>query len=97
VEVNGHQYQVLKGLSEGEEIVISAQFMLDSESRLREAVAKMLEVRQAESAEGNDADLDMSGITMEDELDMRGIGMEEDDLDMSDITMEEPEPSSPSK
>ena len=45
VEVNGHQYQVLKGLSEGEEIVISAQFMLDSESRLREAVQKMLEIR----------------------------------------------------
>ena len=97
VEVNGHQYQVLKGLSEGEEIVISAQFMLDSESRLREAVAKMLEVRQAETADAAGEELDMSGITMEDELDMSGIDMEEDDLDMSGITMEDADSSSPSK
>jgi Cu(I)/Ag(I) efflux system membrane fusion protein/cobalt-zinc-cadmium efflux system membrane fusion protein len=80
VEVNGHQYQVLKGLSEGEEIVISAQFMLDSESRLREAVQKMLEVRKAA---GTDApaggDLDMSGLSMEDELDMSDMSMEDAD------------------
>jgi len=43
VEGKDSQYQVLEGLSEGEEIVLSAQFMLDSESRLREAVQKMLE------------------------------------------------------
>lgn len=36
-------FQVLNGLREGEEIVVSGQFMLDSESRLREAVQKMLE------------------------------------------------------
>ena len=78
VEVNGHQYQVLKGLSEGEEVVISAQFMLDSESRLREAVQKMLEGRMAagEAAEGGD-ELDMSGIGMDDELDMSGLTMDE--------------------
>ena len=29
---------------EGEKIVISAQFMLDSESRLREAIQKMLKI-----------------------------------------------------
>ncbi len=79
VEVNGHQYQVLKGLSDGEEIVISAQFMLDSESRLREAVQKMLEGRRPmETAPAADEDLDMSGLSMED-----------DDLDMSDLSMEE--------
>jgi RND family efflux transporter MFP subunit len=33
--------QILSGLSEGEVVVISAQFMLDSESRLREALDKM--------------------------------------------------------
>ncbi len=33
--------QVLSGLSEGERVVTSAQFMLDSESRLREAMMKM--------------------------------------------------------
>jgi RND family efflux transporter MFP subunit len=34
-------YQVLSGLSEGERIVTSGQFMLDSESQLREAIQKM--------------------------------------------------------
>jgi Cu(I)/Ag(I) efflux system membrane fusion protein len=32
---------VLDGLKEGEEVVTSAQFLIDSESNLREATAKM--------------------------------------------------------
>jgi len=35
--------QVLSGLNEGERVVTSGQFMLDSESQLREAIAKMIE------------------------------------------------------
>jgi RND family efflux transporter MFP subunit len=34
-------YQVLSGLNEGERIVTSGQFLLDSESQLREAIQKM--------------------------------------------------------
>jgi RND family efflux transporter MFP subunit len=34
--------QVLSGLEEGEQVVVSAQFMLDSESSLREALRKMM-------------------------------------------------------
>ena len=34
---------VLEGIKEGEEVVTSAQFLIDSESKLREATAKMLE------------------------------------------------------
>jgi multidrug efflux pump subunit AcrA (membrane-fusion protein) len=34
-------YQVLSGLSEGDRVVTSGQFMLDSESQLREAIQKM--------------------------------------------------------
>jgi len=34
-------YQVLTGVNEGERIVTSGQFMLDSESQLREAIQKM--------------------------------------------------------
>ena len=38
-------YRVISGLFEGEEIVTSSQFMLDSESRLQEAIQKMLAAR----------------------------------------------------
>jgi membrane fusion protein, copper/silver efflux system len=37
-----NMYQALGGLKEGEPVVTAAQFMLDSESQLREAVQKML-------------------------------------------------------
>jgi Cu(I)/Ag(I) efflux system membrane fusion protein/cobalt-zinc-cadmium efflux system membrane fusion protein len=86
LEGNDNEFQVLEGLKEGEEIVVSAQFMLDSESRLREAIQKMLEVRQTSSpdkqaaekiAEGESHskadDLDMSGMTMEDSPQKAGV------------------------
>ncbi len=38
----GNLYQVLAGLEGGEEVVTSGQFMLDSESQLRDAIQKML-------------------------------------------------------
>ncbi|WP_456426355.1 efflux RND transporter periplasmic adaptor subunit [Rhodocaloribacter sp.] len=42
----GNNYvRVLGGLLDGEEIVISAQFLIDSESRLQEAIQKMLSDR----------------------------------------------------
>ncbi len=34
--------QILSGLAEGDEVVVSAQFMLDSESKLQEAIQKMI-------------------------------------------------------
>ncbi len=40
-------YQVLSGLEGGERVVTSGQFMLDSESQLREAIQKMLEPKTA--------------------------------------------------
>ncbi|NNE70872.1 MAG: hypothetical protein HKN29_11000, partial [Rhodothermales bacterium] len=43
--------RVLDGLEAGEEIVISAQFLLDSESRLQEAIQKMLASRNGRTAE----------------------------------------------
>ena len=84
VEGNHNELQVLDGLKEGEKIVVSAQFMLDSESRLREAIQKMLDVSTREAsvpsmAASNDDDLDMSDMTMDDT---------EAHLDMSDLNME---------
>ena len=38
----GGEVQILSGVKEGEQVVTSAQFMLDSESKLREAVQKMV-------------------------------------------------------
>ena len=76
LEVNDDRYQVLNGLSEGEEIVVSAQFMLDSESRLREVIQKMLEVK-SEPPKSDADDLDLSGISMEDDLDTSGMTMED--------------------
>ena len=69
---------MLEGLQEGENIVTSAQFMFDSESRLREAIQKMLEVRSGKSAELSEDDLDMSDMQMD-----------ASDLDMSDLKMDD--------
>jgi Cu(I)/Ag(I) efflux system membrane fusion protein/cobalt-zinc-cadmium efflux system membrane fusion protein len=74
IESAENEFQVLSGLHEGEEIVVSAQFMMDSESRLQEAVQKMLQVSQpkpsdpdqAKTMEMEDKDLDMSDIKMDD-------------------------------
>jgi RND family efflux transporter MFP subunit len=46
-----NMYQVLSGLSEGEKVVTSGQFMLDSESQLREAIQKMKEQSKPEQPE----------------------------------------------
>lgn len=73
LEGNDNEFQILEGLKENEQIVISAQFMLDSESRLREAIQKMLEVRQQ-------SDPSVPAETMK---------METDDLDVSDMKMDE--------
>lgn len=45
---NGH-IEVVEGLFEGEQVVTSAQFMLDSESKLREAIQKMLNPTRSET------------------------------------------------
>lgn len=37
--------QILEGVEAGEQVVVSAQFLIDSESKLREAAAKMLEAQ----------------------------------------------------
>jgi hypothetical protein len=47
VEAEDGMVEVLHGLDEGEVVVTSGQFMLDGESRLKEAVAKMMEAERA--------------------------------------------------
>jgi rubrerythrin len=51
VRSNEDELQVLEGLAPGERVVVSGQFLLDSESRLREATLKMLEPGTQETGE----------------------------------------------
>ncbi len=65
--------RILAGLLPGEKIVVSAQFMLDSESRLQEAIQKMLKERMKkrqapsgpEKPSGDREDMDHSGQSNE--------------------------------
>ncbi|HEY9073776.1 MAG TPA: efflux RND transporter periplasmic adaptor subunit, partial [Desulfobaccales bacterium] len=60
---NGNQYrEVLSGLKGGEDIVISAQFMLDSESRFREAAQMMLPPQGAPETGKKEAPKGMPGM-----------------------------------
>jgi Cu(I)/Ag(I) efflux system membrane fusion protein/cobalt-zinc-cadmium efflux system membrane fusion protein len=50
VRAENNYLQVLDGLAPGETVVVSGQFLLDSESRLREAALKFLEPGRVEGA-----------------------------------------------
>lgn len=77
LEGNENEYQVLSGLRQGEEIVISAQFMFDSESRLREAIQKMLEPKPVPAAAGQSSPTTDKAQTKKDGRDMTGMPMDE--------------------
>lgn len=50
------QVQVLGGLTSGESVVVSGQFLLDSESSLKEAVRKMLDARLLKNTQKEEGD-----------------------------------------
>jgi len=60
---SGNESQIIEGLRSGEKVVTSAQFLIDSESRLNEAVGKMMEVKQEEALE--DAPKKMDSMKMD--------------------------------
>ena len=60
-ESDDDKIRIISGLSENEQVVISAQFLLDSESRLQEAIQKMLE----EKSIGGNSNKDMKEMQME--------------------------------
>ncbi|GMR04186.1 MAG: hypothetical protein BMS9Abin23_0076 [Thermodesulfobacteriota bacterium] len=70
-------YQVLDGLKEGDIVVTSAQFLIDSESNLKEAITKMLEVKKKAGAAGGEdkGKMDMKGMDMKggDKSDMKDM------------------------
>jgi len=71
-------YEVLEGLEEGEEVVTSAHFLIDSESRLKEAISKMLELQKKDGAADKGGDKGRGGMKEMKGMDHDGMkGMKE--------------------
>ena len=89
IDSNG-QAQILEGLDAGDIVVSSSQFLIDSESKLKEATAKMLEATQATHApaEMDMKDMNMNGMDMKN-MDMKGMDMS-DEMDMGNHSAGEP-------
>ena len=85
--VDGGGIQILTGLAAGETVVTSGQFLLDSESKLKEAVQKMLEAKREKSKEVETGEEDFFE-DMETEEDFFKDMEDEDDFfkDMEDET-----------
>ena len=81
--------QILSGLKAGEEVVTSSTFLIDSESKLKEATAKMLEAMQS-GGESSDGAMDMNGMDMND---MQMDDMSLDDMSMDDMDMKDTDQS----
>jgi len=73
---SGGLVQILAGVKKGEDVVTSAQFLIDSESKLREAAAKMMEVKKPTAANPrpamDEAAKDVKDMDMKD-MDMPGM------------------------
>lgn len=59
------ELQVLSGVEPGETVVTSAQFLIDSESRLQEAIQKMLKQKQSPDAGMENMDMEDMDMKME--------------------------------
>ena len=64
VEADGYT-EIIKGLSQHASVVTSAQFLIDSESKLREATAKMLQANRAATEQDEKEKDDMAGMDMD--------------------------------
>lgn len=77
-EAEGY-YAVLEGLDEGDIVVTSAQFLIDSESRLKEAIGKMLDKKSEEMEHSGMEEMDPGSEKDMDMEEMDHQGMEEMD------------------
>ncbi len=78
------QVAVLEGIEEGDQVVVSAQFLVDSESSLREATAKMMEVEDTGPASSTEMDgMDMD-TKPESSTEMDGMDMDNMDGERTD-------------
>jgi Cu(I)/Ag(I) efflux system membrane fusion protein/cobalt-zinc-cadmium efflux system membrane fusion protein len=69
LSLDGGRVQTLTGLNPGELVVTSGQFLLDSESKLREAVQKMTQAKMAPASAAPDTSQDAFFKDMESEKD----------------------------
>lgn len=69
IEAADNYIEIIDGVNEGDEIVTSSQFLIDSESNLKEAIQKMLEAKTGKTDKPDkmrmeDKDMNMSNLTM---------------------------------
>jgi len=79
--------QILDGVSAGEQVVTSSQFLIDSESKLREATAKMMAANSAAPMDHSMDEMDMNSMDMSD-MEMEDMSMEEMSMDDAPGAME---------
>lgn len=80
IEAHG-EVQIVSGIQAGERVVTSGQFLIDSESSLKEATAKMLEPKKKQRPA---ADMNMSGMQMEKQ---KAPQQTPQDMDMGNMQM----------
>lgn len=61
----GNRSQIIAGVEAGETVVSSAQFLIDSESKLNEATAKMLDASKEQATPESDMKMEMEGMEMD--------------------------------
>lgn len=92
------EVQIISGVKAGERIVTSSQFLIDSESKLKEATAKMLDAMNDKQAPAPDMQMDDhsagepngmatgrpkgEGQDASNHMDMNGMGMDSKEMDM---------------
>jgi Cu(I)/Ag(I) efflux system membrane fusion protein/cobalt-zinc-cadmium efflux system membrane fusion protein len=86
--LDDRKVQILTGLAPGETVVTSGQFLLDSESKLKEAVQKMMEAKKDKAKAAGKAAEENFFNDMEEEQDFFN-GMEEEQDFFNDMEDEE--------
>ena len=82
--------QILAGVESGEEVVTSSQFLIDSESKLREATAKMMKVLEADSRnKAKESETGAISETTDDHEAMQDHGSKMDQQEMDHSTMQD--------
>ncbi|MFQ5448525.1 MAG: efflux RND transporter periplasmic adaptor subunit, partial [Saprospiraceae bacterium] len=74
------EVQILSGLNMGEEVVTSSQFLIDSESKLKEATEKMLQNASSSNQQTEANSMDIEDMNM-DEMDMNDMNMDNMNMD----------------